>query len=42
MPQNLETVLRNVEEVSNDITRQIIQEYHKHLVVRDKYKLSEG
>jgi len=42
MPQNLETVLRNVEEVSNDITRQIIQEYHKYLVFRDKYKLSEG
>jgi integrase/recombinase XerD len=35
MPQKLETVLKHVEEFSNDINRQTIYEYHKYLVSRD-------
>lgn len=35
MPQKLETVLKHVEEISNDINRQMIYEYHKYLVSRD-------
>ena len=32
MPQKLETVLKNVEETSNDVNRQLIKEYHRYLV----------
>jgi hypothetical protein len=35
MPQKLETVLKHVEEISNDVNRQLIYEYHKYLVSRD-------
>ena len=28
MPQKLETVLKKVEEISNDVNRQLIKEYH--------------
>ena len=35
MPQKLETVLKHVEEISNDVNRQLIHEYHKYLVSRD-------
>jgi hypothetical protein len=31
----LETVLKHVEEISNDVNRQLIYEYHKYLVSRD-------
>ncbi len=32
MPQKLETVLKHVEEINNDVNRQLIYEYHKYLV----------
>jgi hypothetical protein len=35
MPQKLETVLKHVEEISNDVNRQTIHEYHAYLVFRD-------
>ena len=35
MPQKLETVLKHVEEISNNVNRQLIYEYHKYLVSRD-------
>ena len=35
MPQKLETVLKNVDKLSNDANRQLIYEYHKYLVSRD-------
>src|SRR5829696_4154071 len=35
MPQKLETVLKNVEEISNNVNRQLINEYHKYLISRD-------
>ena len=35
MPQKLETVLKHVEEISNDVNKQLIYEYHKYLVPRD-------
>jgi hypothetical protein len=35
MPQKLETVLKNVEEISNDVNRQLIKEYYRYLIVRD-------
>jgi hypothetical protein len=35
MPQKLETVLKHVEEISNEVNRQLIYEYHKYLVSRD-------
>lgn len=35
MPQKLETVLKHVEEISNDVNRQLIDDYHKYLVSRD-------
>ena len=35
MPQKLETVLKHVEEISNDVNRQLIKDYHKYLVSRD-------
>jgi hypothetical protein len=41
MPQKLETVLKHVEEISNEINRQLIYEYHKYLVSRDKHNLPE-
>ena len=43
MPQKLETVLKHVEEISNDANRQLIKDYRKYLVSRDtRHKLSEG
>jgi len=35
MPQKLETVLKKVEELSNNINTKIIYEYHNYLVARD-------
>ena len=35
MPQKLETVLKHVEEISNNVNRQLIKDYHKYLVSRD-------
>ena len=35
MPQKLETVLKQVEEISNDVNRQLIKDYHKYLIARD-------
>ena len=35
MPQKLETVLKNLDEIDNDVNRQLIKEYHKYLVSRD-------
>ena len=35
MPQKLQTVLKHVEEISNDVNRQLIYEYHKYLISRD-------
>ncbi len=35
MPQKLETVLKHVEKISNEVNRQLIKEYHKYLVSRD-------
>ena len=32
MPQKLETVLKHVEEISNDLNRQLIKDYHKYLI----------
>ena len=33
MPQKLETVLKHVEEISNDVNRQLIYDYHKALLL---------
>jgi hypothetical protein len=35
MPQKLETVLKHIEEISNDVNRQLIKEYHKYLIIRE-------
>jgi len=35
MPQKLETVLKHVEEISNDVNRQLIKDYHRYLIARD-------
>jgi len=35
MPQKLETVLKHVEEIRNEVNRQLIKDYHKYLIVRD-------
>ena len=35
MPQKLETVLKHVGEISNDVNWQFIHEYQKYLVSRD-------
>ena len=35
MPQKLETVLNHVEEITNDINRQLIKDYHRYLIARD-------
>jgi hypothetical protein len=35
MPQKLETVLKHVEEISNEVNRQLIKDYHKYLVSID-------
>jgi hypothetical protein len=35
MPQKLETVLKHVEEISNDVKRQSIKYYHRYLLSRD-------
>ena len=35
MPQQLETVLKHVEEIGNNVNRQLIKDYHRYLVSRD-------
>jgi integrase/recombinase XerD len=35
VPQKLETVLKHVEEISNEANKQTIKEYHKYLILRD-------
>src|SRR5215207_6428862 len=35
MPQKLETVLKHVEEIGNNVNRQLIKDYHRYLVFRD-------
>jgi flagellar biosynthesis regulator FlbT len=35
MPQKLETVLKHVEEINNDVNRQLIKDYHMYLISRD-------
>jgi len=35
MPQKLETVLKNVDELGNDVNRKLIHEYHRYLISRD-------
>ena len=35
MPQKLETVLKHVEEISNEVNRQLIKDYHRYLISRD-------
>ncbi len=35
MPQKLETVLKHVEEISNEVNRQLIKDYHRYLIARD-------
>ena len=35
MPQKLETVLKHVGEIDNDVNRQLIKDYHKYLISRD-------
>jgi hypothetical protein len=35
MPQKLKTILKHVEEISNDVNRQLIFDYHKYLFSRD-------
>ena len=35
MPQKLETVLKHVEEINNEVNRQLIYDYYKYLVSRD-------
>src|SRR5215203_5539833 len=35
MPQKLETVLKHVEEISNDVNRQLIKDYHRYLIARE-------
>lgn len=35
MPQKLETVLKHIKEISNDVNRQLIKEYHKYLIIRE-------
>jgi integrase/recombinase XerD len=34
MPQKLETVLKHVEEIGNDVSRQLIKDYHRDLISR--------
>lgn len=35
MPQKLETVLKHVQEISNNVNRELIYEYHQYLITRD-------
>jgi hypothetical protein len=35
MPQKLETVLKKVEKISNNVNRLFIKEYHKYLIDRE-------
>src|SRR5215211_6240719 len=35
MPQKLETVLKHVEEISNDTNMELIKDYHRYLIARD-------
>ena len=41
MPQKLETVLKHVEEIGNNVNRQLIKDYQRYLVSTST-KLSEG
>jgi hypothetical protein len=41
IPQKLETVLKKVEEISNDVNRQLIKEHHKYLISKILAQLSE-
>jgi hypothetical protein len=33
--KKLETVLKHVEEINNDVNRQLIKDYHRYIIVRD-------
>jgi hypothetical protein len=35
MPQKLETVLKHVEDIKNDLNRKLIKDYHTYLIARD-------
>jgi holliday junction DNA helicase RuvB len=35
MPQKLETVLKHVEEIDNEVNKQLIKDYHRYLISRD-------
>jgi hypothetical protein len=35
LPQKLETILKKVEEISNDINKHLIKDYHRYLISRD-------
>ena len=35
MPQKLETVLKNVEEIRNNANKELIKRYHNYLISRD-------
>jgi hypothetical protein len=35
MPQKLETIMKNVEEISNNVNSQLIKDYHRYLIARD-------
>lgn len=35
MPQKLETVLKHVKKISNEVNRQLIKDHHRDLVSRD-------
>jgi hypothetical protein len=35
MPQKLETVLKKVEEISNDVNKHLIKDYHRYLISRE-------
>ena len=35
MPQKLQTVLKHVQEISNDVNRHLIKDYHSYLIARD-------
>jgi hypothetical protein len=41
MPQKLETVLKHVEEIGNNVNRQLIKDYYRYLVSRDSSTKSE-
>jgi hypothetical protein len=35
MPQKLETVLKHVKEINNDVNRRLIKDYHRYLISSD-------